>query len=155
MNLPLDTLFFLCKVFLSVSLFYVWVVRYENIKKEFLEYKLPSWLRDLVGILKVSFSIMILFNDNYESEISAELLRIESPSAEVQGHSKKEKITPLNKKNVSIVNIEKVGNYAIRIIFDDGHDTGIYSWSYLRKVSENNIILYKEYLERVARIKSV
>ena len=62
---------------------------------------------------------------------------------------------PLNKKNVSIVNIEKVGNYAIRIIFDDGHDTGIYSWSYLRKVSENNIILYKEYLERVAKIKSV
>ena len=85
----------------------------------------------------------IIFHDNYESEISAELLRIESPSAEVQGHSKKEKITPLN-KNVSIVNIEKVGNYAIRIIFDDGHDTGIYSWSYLRKVSENNIILYKE-----------
>ena len=97
----------------------------------------------------------ILFYDNYESEISAELLRIESPSAEVQGHSKKEKITPLNKNNVSIVNIEKVGNYAIRIIFDDGHDTGIYSWSYLRKVSENNIILYKEYLERVAKIKSV
>ena len=60
MNLPLDTLFFLCKVFLSVSLFYVWVVRYENIKKEFLEYKLPSWLRDLVGILKLSFSVMIL-----------------------------------------------------------------------------------------------
>ena len=97
----------------------------------------------------------ILFNDNYESEISAELLRIESPSAEVQGHSKKEKITPLNKNNVSIVNIEKVGNYAIRIIFDDGHDTGIYSWSYLRKVSENNIILYNDYLERAAKIKSV
>ena len=97
----------------------------------------------------------ILFYDNYESEISAELLRIESPSAEVQGHSKKEKITPLNKNNVSIVNIEKVGNYAIRIIFDDGHDTGIYSWSYLRKVCENNIILYKDYLERVAKIKSV
>ena len=54
-----------------------------------------------------------------------------------------------------LVNIEKVGNYAIRIIFDDGHDTGIYSWSYLRKVSENNIILYKEYLEKVAKIKSV
>lgn len=99
--------------------------------------------------------LSILFHDNYESEISAELLRIESPSAEVQGHSKEEKITPLNKKNVSIVNIEKVGNYAIRIIFDDGHDTGIYSWSYLRKVSENNIILYKDYLERVAKIKSV
>ena len=68
---------------------------------------------------------------------------------------KKKKLHPSIKKNVCIVNIEKVGNYAIRIIFDDGHDTGIYSWSYLRKVSENNIILYKEYLERVAKIKSV
>ena len=63
MIISLDTLFFLCKVFLSVSLFYVWVVRYENIKKEFLEYKLPTWLRDLVGILKLSFSIMILSSD--------------------------------------------------------------------------------------------
>ena len=63
MILPIDTLFFLCKVFLSVSLFYVWVVRYENIKKEFLDYKLPSWLRDLVGILKLSFSAMILSSD--------------------------------------------------------------------------------------------
>lgn len=63
MILPIDTLFFLCKVFLSVSLFYVWVVRYENIKKEFLDYKLPSWLRDLVGILKLSFSVMILSSD--------------------------------------------------------------------------------------------
>ena len=72
-----------------------------------------------------------------------------------KGTLKKKKLRPLIKKNVSIVNIEKVGNYAIRIIFDDGHDTGIYSWSYLRKVSENNIILYKEYLERVAKIKSV
>ena len=63
MILPLSTLFFLCKVFLSVSLFYVWVVRYENIKKEFLDYKLPSWLRDLVGILKLSFSVMILSSD--------------------------------------------------------------------------------------------
>ena len=57
------TIFFICKVLLSVSLFYVWVVRYENIKKEFIEYKLPSWLRDLVGILKLSFSIMILSTD--------------------------------------------------------------------------------------------
>ena len=63
MILPFGTLFFLCKVFLSVSLFYVWVVRYENIKKEFLDYKLPSWLRDLVGILKLSFSVMILSSD--------------------------------------------------------------------------------------------
>tara|TARA_S200000501_G_scaffold375682_1_gene428338 strand:- start:1746 stop:2087 length:342 start_codon:yes stop_codon:yes gene_type:complete len=63
MFIPVNTMFFLCKVFLSVSLFYVWVVRYENIKKEFLDYMLPTWLRDLVGILKLSFSVMILSSD--------------------------------------------------------------------------------------------
>ena len=94
----------------------------------------------------------IEFNDNYKSIISAELLRVESPSAEVQGHSLTEKITPLNKKDISIINIEKVGNYAIKIIFDDGHDTGIYSWVYLRKMSEKNAELYRDYLDRVKKI---
>tara|TARA_B100001175_G_scaffold257357_1_gene225659 strand:+ start:128 stop:475 length:348 start_codon:yes stop_codon:yes gene_type:complete len=62
MVLSYETLFLACKVLLAVALFYVWVVRYENIKKEFLEYQLPSWLRDLVGILKLSFSVMIISN---------------------------------------------------------------------------------------------
>lgn len=63
MTISIDILFTVCKVLLSVSLFYVWVVRYENIKKEFIDYKLPKWLRDLVGILKLSFSLMIISND--------------------------------------------------------------------------------------------
>ena len=63
MVLSYETLFLACKVLLAVALFYVWVVRYENIKKEFLEYQLPSWLRDLVGILKLSFSVMIISNN--------------------------------------------------------------------------------------------
>ncbi len=63
MTISIDTLFTVCKVLLSVSLFYVWVVRYENIKKEFVDYKLPTWLRDLVGILKLSFSLMIISSD--------------------------------------------------------------------------------------------
>ena len=63
MVLSIDTLFIICKVLLAVSLFYVWVVRYENIKKEFVDYKLPTWLRDLVGILKLSFSVMIISSD--------------------------------------------------------------------------------------------
>ena len=96
--------------------------------------------------------INIKFFDNYTGIISAELLRVESPSAEVQGHSPKEKKTILNKNKVSITNIEKVGNYAIRIIFDDGHDTGIYSWSYLRKMAENNFELYKDYLKKATKI---
>tara|TARA_B100000579_G_scaffold411700_1_gene402730 strand:+ start:130 stop:477 length:348 start_codon:yes stop_codon:yes gene_type:complete len=63
LTISIDTLFTVCKVLLSVSLFYVWVVRYENIKKEFVDYKLPTWLRDLVGILKLSFSLMIISSD--------------------------------------------------------------------------------------------
>ena len=99
--------------------------------------------------------INIKFFDDYTGIISAELLRVESPSAEVQGHSPKEKKTILNKNKVSITNIEKVGNYAIRIIFDDGHNTGIYTWDYLRKISEDSSILYKDYLERVAKISGI
>ena len=96
--------------------------------------------------------INIKFFDDYTGIISAELLRVESPSAEVQGHSPNEKKTILNKNKVSINAIEKVGNYAIRIIFDDGHDTGIYSWSYLRKMAENNFELYKDYLKKASKI---
>ena len=100
---------------------------------------------------KLKKTLNIVFHDNYNANISAELLRVESPSAEVQGHSSKNKNTPLNKNNVSIRQIERVGNYAIRIIFDDGHDTGIYSWSYLRSMSENKIKMYKNYLDRASK----
>ena len=100
---------------------------------------------------KLKKTLDITFHDNYIASISAELLRVESPSAEVQGHSSQNKNTPLNKNTVSIKQIERVGNYAIRIIFDDGHDTGIYSWSYLRAMSENKIKIYKNYLDRASR----
>ena len=115
--------------------------------KEDQRYKIKSIIYN-----KKNKDISIKFSDNYTGIISAELLRVESPSAEVQGHSPKEKKIILNKSKVSITNIEKVGNYAIRIIFDDGHDTGIYSWSYLRKMAENNFELYKDYLKRASKI---
>lgn len=103
---------------------------------------------------KVEKNLNIVFFDDYKGILSAELLRVESPSAEVQGHSSKEKKSPLNKKNISITNIERVGNYAIRIIFDDGHDTGIYSWSYLREMSEKSTTLYQNYLNRISHINN-
>jgi putative oxidoreductase len=62
--IPPETMIAVCKVFLSVSLFFVWVVRYDSITKEFDHYKLPEWFRDFVGILKLSFSVMILYNNN-------------------------------------------------------------------------------------------
>jgi DUF971 family protein len=104
---------------------------------------------------KIKKNLHIEFFDNYNAILSAELLRVESPSAEVQGHSSKEKKTPLNKQNISITQIERVGNYAIRIIFDDGHDTGIYSWSYLREISEKSTKLYEDYLNRLSKSNNV
>ena len=118
--------------------------------KEDQRYKIKSIIYN-----KKNKDISIKFSDNYTGIISAELLRVESPSAEVQGHNPNEKKTILNKNKVSITNIEKVGNYAIRIIFDDGHDTGIYSWSYLRKMAENNFELYKDYLKRTSKIVNI
>ena len=64
MIISISTLIAVCKIFLCTSLFFVWVVRYDSITKEFEDYKLPEWLRDLVGILKLSFSMMILYNHN-------------------------------------------------------------------------------------------
>ena len=73
--------------------------------------------------------LTICFKDGFETSLSAELLRVESPSAEVQGHGIDQKQIIYGKKDVQISAIEPVGHYAVRLIFDDGHDTGIYSWA--------------------------
>ncbi len=99
---------------------------------------------------KLNKTLNIEFCDNYKANISAELLRVESPSAEVQGHSSRNKKTPLNKNTVSIKQIERVGNYAIRIIFDDGHSTGLFSWEYLYDLSINYKPYWHDYLEKLA-----
>jgi DUF971 family protein len=77
----------------------------------------------------------IAFDDGVTVTLSAERLRVESPSAEVQGHAPGEKRTVTGKENVRIVDIEPIGNYAIRIGFDDGHNTGLYAWDYLRRLA--------------------
>lgn len=74
------------------------------------------------------------FEDGAKFAVSAETLRVESPSAEVQGHGPSQKIIVTGKQHVGILSIEPVGNYAIRLIFDDGHDTGIYTWPYLYRL---------------------
>jgi len=71
------------------------------------------------------------FEDGVSFSLPAELLRVESPSAEVQGHSPSQKTLVAGKRHVGIRSVEPVGNYAIRILFDDGHDTGLFSWRYL------------------------
>jgi len=77
----------------------------------------------------------LVYDDARRIRVTAERLRVESPSAEVQGHSPSQKVTVRGKENVAIVGAEPVGNYAVRLIFDDGHETGLYTWDYLAKLA--------------------
>ena len=87
----------------------------------------------------------IAYDDGRRDRLAAELLRVESPSAEVQGHGEGKTLVG-GKRWVGINSVEAVGNYAIRILFDDGHDTGIYSWRYLRFLADEGARLLDEYL---------
>ena len=89
-------------------------------------------------------NLKIIFDDNAEFIIRSELLRVESPSAEVQGHSGPKKIIR-NKKDITIKKIEQIGNYAIRLIFSDDHSSGIYSWELLYNYGKNQKILLEPY----------
>ena len=81
--------------------------------------------------------------------LTAEYLRVESPSAEVKGHAPGDGITVPGKRNVRIARLEPVGHYAVRIIFDDGHSTGLYTWQYLRKLGEENEVRWNGYLAKL------
>jgi DUF971 family protein len=82
-------------------------------------------------------------------KLPCEFLRILSPSAEVQGHGSGQEVLQTGKKNVKISQIKPVGNYAIQLVFDDGHDTGLYSWRYLHELCENQESYWSNYLERL------
>ena len=90
------------------------------------------------------------FDNNEKFLISAELLRVESPSAEVQGHGPNEKKILSGKQAVVILAVEQVGNYAVKLRFDDGHDTGIYSWKYLYHLGSQKAEVWSKYLEQLA-----
>jgi DUF971 family protein len=93
----------------------------------------------------------IAFEDGSRFELPAEYLRVESPSAEVQGHSPSQKQTVPGKAKVAIDRIEPVGNYAVRLVFDDGHDTGIYSWRYLHELGREQEKRWADYLAALAK----
>ena len=90
------------------------------------------------------------FRDGKSYRLPAELLRVESPSAEVQGHSAKEKKLVSQRRHVGFLGVEKVGNYAVRIRFDDFHDSGIYSWEYLKFLGENLEDIWAKYLKSLS-----
>jgi DUF971 family protein len=94
--------------------------------------------------------LTVSFDDGKSFTIPAELLRVLSPSAEVQGHSPEQRVTVAGKRNVGIARLEPVGNYAVRIMFTDGHDTGLYVWEYLREIGEEKEQRWQEYLKDLA-----
>ena len=94
--------------------------------------------------------LTVSFRDGKRYELSAEMLRVLSPSAEVQGHSPEQRVTVSGKRDVAIGRIEPVGNYAVRIVFDDRHDTGIFTWTYLRELGEQREERWQSYLDELA-----
>lgn len=93
------------------------------------------WPQEL-KVAKDRKTLTITFNDGVTHALPAEMLRVMSPSAEVQGHAPEQRKTVGGKRNVMIIGMEPVGNYAVRISFDDLHDSGLFSWTYLRQLGD-------------------
>jgi DUF971 family protein len=106
----------------------------------------PSELR----VSKDRRLLTVSFPDGARHELPSEMLRVLSPSAEVQGHSPEQRVTVPGKRDVAISRIEPVGNYAVRIVFDDRHDTGIFTWTYLRELGEEREERWQAYLDELA-----
>ena len=88
----------------------------------------------------------VIFDAHAPIELKAELLRVVSPSAEVQGHSPEQRVTVPGKIDVEISRLEPVGNYAVRVVFSDGHDTGIFTWAYLHTLGHDKDKRWQDYL---------
>ena len=100
-----------------------------------------------IRLMRDRRALQVSFDDGKIFNLSAELLRVTSPSAEVQGHSEAERKTVGGKRNVTILSVDSVGNYAVRIGFDDMHSTGIYSWAFLRDLGLNAERRFQGYLD--------
>jgi DUF971 family protein len=95
-------------------------------------------------------SLRVAFDDGTSFDLPAEYLRVTSPSAEVQGHSAAERKTVPGKRDVEIIGVEPVGNYAVKLVFDDLHDTGIYGWDYLYELGAGYEQKWQAYLDELA-----
>ena len=100
---------------------------------------------------KKSRELEVRFADGMHARLSAELLRVYSPSAEVKGHAAGEGILVTDKESVNIASIEPVGMYAVRIVFDDGHNTGLYTWTLFYELCAEHDRKWARYLERLAQ----
>ncbi len=107
-----------------------------------------------IKLHKKSATLDLVYADGACNTFSAEFLRVHSPSAEVRGHGKGQEILQTGKRQVKIVNLESVGNYAIKLNFSDGHDTGIYSWTYLAELATDQEPLWNDYLMKLDAVKA-
>lgn len=106
----------------------------------------PTELR----LAKDGRSLAVAFENGERFAFSAEYLRVKSPSAEVQGHSPDERKTVPGKRDVMILEIQPIGNYAVRLVFDDLHSTGIYSWDYFAELGRKHETYWQDYLDELA-----
>ena len=104
-----------------------------------------------IRLAKDKRSLRVAFDDGSAFELAAEYLRVTSPSAEVQGHSPAERKTVPGKRDVQIIGVEPVGNYAVQLVFSDGHDTGIYSFDLLYEYGSTQDRMWADYLQRLAQ----
>jgi DUF971 family protein len=104
-----------------------------------------------IALHQASRLVEIAFSDGAVFRLPCEFLRVNSPSAEVRGHGSDQQVLQVGKREVQIVAIEPVGSYAVRLVFSDGHDTGLYSWEYLYHLGKDQDRLWREYLDRLAQ----
>ncbi|MEO1703554.1 MAG: DUF971 domain-containing protein [Pseudomonadota bacterium] len=102
-----------------------------------------------IRVSKDRSDFVFVAHDGGEFTLSAEMLRVMSPSAEVQGHSPEQRKTVAGKKNVKIDGVKPVGNYAVRIVFSDGHDSGLFTWIYLRELDAEREERWSSYLAEI------
>ncbi len=107
---------------------------------------MSSWPTE-IRLSKDRRTLHVSFDDGASHALAAELLRVESPSAEVQGHGPTQKKTIPGKREVEILKVEPVGHYAVKLTFDDMHDTGIFGWDYLRELGETGDAKFQAYLD--------
>ena len=102
-----------------------------------------------IRLHQTSKLLEIKFDNNTECMLSCEFLRVHSPSAEVRGHGAGQETLQLGKENVNISAIEPIGNYAVKLVFDDGHDTGLYSWDYLYYCGQHYEAMWQDYVAKL------
>lgn len=104
-----------------------------------------------IKLHQASRALEIAFDDGTRHRLPLEYLRVYSPSAEVRGHGPGQEVLQVGKEHVNVSSIEPVGTYAVRLCFDDGHDSGLYSWEWLHHLAANRERLWQEYLDRLER----